>query len=665
MKANPLMPSNRALIWLMLSMSLAALPHFYYQPLWVALIFLAMIAWRCLSLWQHWPLPNKQHRLLQLVQLSIAAGAGLLMLNSYGNFIGRDAGTALLIVMLGLKIVEIHNHRDYYLSCFLGYFLVITNFLYSQSIPTALLMFVVVILMTTSLISLNDTQQQLSKKYQLKLASKMLLQAIPLMVLLFILFPRISGPLWGLPQDASTAKTGIDNKMSLGNISQLIQSDAVAFRVNFDSEQPEAKDLYWRGPVLSETDGTTWTESSLSKESALTTAHIINQGTPYTYTVTLEPHDRHWLFALDLPSSLPTTLMTNPSPNAELLSNHPIKQRTQYQLSSTTQFQLNPHFEPRLANALNLPKGQHPRTIQLAQQWRQQTSDPQALIQLALAHFNQRAFYYTLTPPPLNGDVIDSFLFESRRGFCEHYAASFTVLMRAAGIPTRIVTGYQGGEHNTVDDYLVVRQRDAHAWTEVWLAGQGWMRVDPTAAVSSERIELGINDLLPNNLRAPFFFAQSSDLVDLWQHVRQSWDVLNHAWNRSILAYGPELQKLFLADLGMANPNWQMMAVYLFAAFSIILLITAALLLYQRDHQDPTIVLYGQFCTRLAKLGAEPIAPGEGPLDFANRMCAAFPHYQHQIKEITQHYIGLRYAKKIQPLIQFKRMVKQFKPRKW
>ena len=662
MKANTAMPSNTAFMWLMLGMSLAVLPHFYYQPLWVGLIFITMIAWRGLSLWQHWPLPNKRHRSLQVLQLSIAAGTALLMLNSYGNFIGRDAGTALLIVMLGLKVVEIQNHRDYYLSCFLGYFLVVTNFLYSQSIPTALLMFIVVILMTTSLISLNDTQEQLSKKYQLKLASKILLQAIPLMLLLFILFPRISGPLWGLPHDASTATTGIDNKMTLGNISQLIQSDAAAFRVHFDGERPEPQALYWRGPVLSETDGITWTESNLTTDLASPT--ITNQGQAYAYTVTLEPHDQHWLFALDLPNSLPASLNAKQSQNAELLSQQPIKQRIQYQLSSTPQFQLNPHVEPQLANALNLPLGRHPRTMQLAQQWRLQTSDPQALIQRALNHFNQQQFYYTLTPPPLNGDVIDSFLFESRRGFCEHYAASFTVLMRAAGVPTRIVTGYQGGEFNTVDDYLMVRQRDAHAWTEVWLAGQGWVRVDPTAAVSPARIELGINDLLPNNLRAPLFFAQSSDLVDLWQQLRQNWDALNHAWNRSILAYGPELQKLFLTDLGMSNPNWQTMAVTLFAAFSLILLLTSALLLYQRDPREPSVVIYQLFCDRLAKLGAIPLSHDEGPLDFANRMCAAFPQYQHQIKAITQQYISLRYGNENLVLIQFKQTVKQFKPRK-
>ena len=664
MKANPLMPGNTALIWLMLSLSLAAAPHFYYQPLWVASLFFAMIGWRCLSLWQHWPLPNKQHRLLQLLQLTIAVGAGLLMINSYGNFIGRDAGTALLIVMLGLKVIEIRSHRDYYLSCFLGYFLVVTNFLYSQSIPTALLMFIVVILITTALISLNDKQQQLSQKAQLKLASKMLLQAVPLMILLFILFPRISGPLWGLPQDASTARTGIDNKMTLGNISQLIQSDAVAFRVNFDGDRPQAQDLYWRGPVLSDTDGVTWTEHTFPTDSLDITPTIINQGKRYAYTITIEPHDRHWLFALDLPESLPTSLSSKQSYTGELLSQQAIKQRQQYQLSSTPQFQLNPNVEPLLVDALSLPLNLHPKTVQLAQQWRQQTADPQVLIQKALQYFNQQAFFYTLSPPALQGDVIDQFLFESRRGFCEHYAASFTILMRAAGVPTRIVTGYQGGEFNTVDDYLVVRQRDAHAWTEVWLAGQGWIRVDPTAAVSQSRIEQGINNLLPDNLRAPLLFSQSAGLIDIWQQLRQNWDALNHAWNRSILAYGPELQKSFLANLGMSNPNWQIMAVYLFAAFSIILLISAALFLYQRDARDPCVVLYQQFCDRLTKLGATPPLHYEGPLDYASRLCITFPQYQSQINEITQQYIAIRYAKKSFPLSQFKQTIKQFKPRK-
>jgi transglutaminase-like putative cysteine protease len=657
------MPTNTSLVWLMLGLSLAAAPHFAYQPFWVSLLFLSMIAWRGFAIWRHWPLPGKHRRYLSLIKWFIAASAIGLMFKSYGNFIGRDAGTALLIVMLGLKIIEIRNHRDYYISCFLGYFLVAINFLYSQSIATALLMLIVIILMTTCLVSLNDIKQTISKTTQFKLASKMLLQAIPLMILLFVFFPRITGPLWGMPQDAQTAQTGINNKMTLGNLSQLIQSDAVAFRVKFNQAIPSNNELYWRGPVLWETDGRTWRELTLPYRYAKRPPTITTMGKSVRYTVTLEPHNKNWLFALDVPTELPTTLSALFSHDGKLLSAKPIKQRIQYQLNSKTHFAMNPDTEPLLADALKLPAGYHPRTRALAEQWRQESSQPEDIIEMALNHFNQQPFYYTLTPPPLNGDTIDGFLFESGKGFCEHYAASFTVLMRAAGIPTRLVTGYQGGAVNPVDGYLVVRQRDAHAWTEVWLSGRGWVRIDPTGAVSHDRIELGMADILPSEMRAPLFFAQSDSLIDVWQQVSNNWDAVNNAWNRSILAYGPELQKSFLSQLGMTNPNWQSMAFTLFAAFSVMLLFTSAILLYSRRDIDPVAATYQKFCDRFAKLGLTARYPYEGPLDFASRMVNIHPGHKADIDLITTQYISLRYGQTMSSLDEFKHTVKRFKPK--
>lgn len=647
----------------MSSLSLAAIPHFAYQPIWVSLLFSLMIAWRSLAIWRHWPLPSRQYRYLSFLQWLIAVGAIVLMINSYGNFIGRDAGTALLIVMLGLKVIEVRNARDYYISCFLGYFLIVTNFLYSQSILTAVLMFVVIILMTTCLISLNDLKRRLKPKSQFKLASKMLLQAMPLMVVLFVLFPRITGPLWGLPPDAHTATTGISNKMTLGKISDLIQSDAVAFRVKFNDLTPPGEVLYWRGPVLWDTDGMTWgTLSSYPKKTLPKTA-IQASGKQYNYTVTLEPHNKNWLFALDLPTNLPTSLMTVLAHDATLFSQEPIKQRVQYQLSSQTQFSLNAHGDALRHAALYLPQGLHPKTRALAEQWRQELALPAAIIEQALSHFNQNNFYYTLKPPLLKGDVIDDFLFGSRKGFCEHYAASFTVLMRAAGIPTRIVTGYQGGELNPVDGYWVVRQRDAHAWTEVWLDGRGWVRIDPTAAVSQDRIESGMSTLLTDTMRAPIFFDQNSDLIALWLTIRNNWDAVNNAWNHSILAYGPKLQKSFLSKLGMNNPDWRTMTITLFVVFSLIMLFTSVVMLTKRRKPDPVITLYQQFCQRFVKLGQTPRASHEGPVDFASRMAAALPEKAMEIDHITALYISLRYAQSSSGLRSFKHAVKHFNPK--
>ncbi len=648
-------PSTHALIWLILGISLGVIPHFSYQPFWVALIFSAMIGWRCIHIWRGWPLPSKQHRLLKGLHLSIAALSIFLLITSYGTLIGRDAGVALLTVMLGLKVVEIRNHRDYYLSCFLGYFLVVTNFFYSQSMPTAVLMFVVVAIMTTCLISLNDPKRLLNDKARFKLASQMLLQAIPIMLLLFVFFPRIAGPLWGLPQDAYGAKTGLSNSMSLDNISQLIQSDEIAFRAKFEGALPKKSDQYWRGPVLWHTDGKIWTVLEHAKLAA-DIPKIESTGTEHHYTITLEPHNDHWLFALDFPQQRPKSLNSYFTQDGQLRSNRPVKQRQQYRLTSQTNFTFNATSDINLTEALQLPE-QHPRTKQLAQQWLAETQTPQELIQRALTHFNQQDFFYTLTPPPLTDDTIDSFLFESRRGFCQHYAASFTILMRAVGIPTRIVTGYQGGEINPVDGFLVVRQRDAHAWTEVWLENKGWIRVDPTAAVASERIEEGMNTIMPLSMRSPLFIANSEKLANMWQSLRNNWEAIDNRWNQWIISYGPKLQKKFLSKLGI-SPNWQSMVVWMISSVSAILLIISVFLFYQRQRQDPLARLYQAFC----KQSGIERHPSEGPLDFADRIKQRHPQHTAEIDHITAHYINLQYGDQSISFNDLQQDIKQFRP---
>lgn len=653
-------PSNTALLWLMAGLSLGALPHFIYQPIWVAIIFIAMIFWRIMAIRRLWPLPTKQISSLKLLHLAIAGIAFVLLFISYGNLIGRDAGVALLTVMLSLKVVEIRNHRDYYISCFLGYFLVVTNFFYSQNIPTALLMFVVVIIMTASLISLNDSKKSLSNKELIKLASSMLLQAIPLMLLLFVLFPRIAGPLWGLPQDAHTGKSGMDDSMTLGKISQLILSDEIAFRVKFEDQIPIPSQLYWRGPVLWQTDGTTWTELNdrylMSSQPDFTTF-----GKEYTYTITLEPHNKRWLFALDFPYAQPITPSSHYTYDGQLRSIKPIHQRQQIRLTSYTEFSLNPKKDDFINNALTLPDNLHSRTKQLAQTWLQQSLQPAELINKALAYFNQNEFYYTLSPPVLTGDTIDSFLFESRRGFCEHYAASFTVLMRAAGVPARIVTGYLGGEINPVDGFLVVRQRDAHAWVEVWLQDQGWVRIDPTAAVSPQRIEQGITTIMPEGFNTPLLMANNTQLIDLWQAIRDNWDALDNTWNQWILAYGPELQKEFLQKLGMTKPDWQTMALWLAMGFVLMSLMISFYLFYHRPPQlDPVSKLYSTFCKKAARAGC--VRPKQqGPLDFASQLKQRYPHLAQQIDHITALYIDLHFGKQTASLSDLRLAIKQFR----
>lgn len=659
MKMNKSQPSNNSLLWLITGLTLGALPHFIYQPIWVAVMFIAMIIWRIMAIKHMWPLPTERFSSLKVLHLSLAGIAFLLLFISYGNLIGRDAGVALLTVMLGLKLVEIRNHRDYYISCFLGYFLVVTNFFYSQNIPTALLMFVVVIIMTASLISLNDGKKSLSNKGLIKLASQMLLQAIPLMLLLFVLFPRIPGPLWGLPQDAHSGKTGIDDSMTLGKISELILSDEIAFRVKFDDDIPSLSKLYWRGPVLWQTDGTTWTELKndylMSSKPNFTTS-----GDEYTYITTLEPHNKRWLFALDFPSEQPSTPTSHYTYDGQLRSIKPINQRQQIRLRSYSQYSLNPNKDDYIDAALKLPEDRHPLTKLLAQSWLKQSTDPMQLVDKALTYFNQNKFYYTLKPPKLTGDTIDEFLFENRRGFCEHYAASFTVLMRAAGIPARIVTGYLGGEINPVDDFLVVRQRDAHAWVEVWIQGQGWLRVDPTSAVSRQRIEQGISTIMPEGFNTPLFMASNRNLIDLWQQIRNNLDAFDNAWNQWVLAYGPELQKEFLQKLGMAKPDWQTMVLWLAIGFAIISISISFYFFYHLPKRDPASKLYYIFCKKAARAGFVR-AKHQGPLDFSILLNQQYPQLKEQIDHITSLYIELHYGQKTASISDLHQAIKRLK----
>ena len=643
--------------WLMLGLLLGSIPHFLVQPFWVSLIFILMLSWRALHLWRQWPVPSKQHKKLKWLHSALAVLIMSLVLARYGSTIGRDAGVALLIMMLGLKIVEIRTLRDIYVSCFLGYFLIITNFFYNQSISVLLLMILVVIIMTGCLISANSNDQVLKAKPRFKLATQMLVQALPLMLLLFVLFPRISGPLWGLPQDAHKGVTGIDNKMHLGSISELIQSDAIAFRVKFDGPMPPPSQRYWRGPVLWLTDGVTWTELPSWQQKKFS-PQIKASGQVYHYSILLEPHNKHWLFALDMPINKPAQLSSYFTEDGQLHSEKRIRERVQYRLSSQTDYRFNPASEPYLKAALALPKNHFQRTRKLAETWHQQTPDNQAYIQRVLQYFHQN-FTYTLTPPLATGDPVDDFMFNTKRGFCEHYAAAFTVMMRAAGIPTRIVTGYQGGEINPVDNMLVVRQRDAHAWTEVWQANRGWVRIDPTAAVSEQRVDEGINNMLPAERRAPTLIAHSHVLQELWQQLHYNWDALNSAWDLWILSYGPERQKELLQRLGMTHPDWQHMAGWLFGLLALVSSCLAFLILRQRKHAEPVVAAFNQFCRKLARVGIMHTS-NEGPLDFSQRLQSSLPEQAEQIGEIMQLYIRIRYQQHTELLPEFQKRVNNF-----
>jgi transglutaminase-like putative cysteine protease len=621
----------RHVLYLLLSLVMVAAPHAEHLPWWIIALTVALFAWRAYVGHARLAVPNRWFVIL------IAIGSVIGVFLTYRTIFGREAGVALLVIMLGLKLLESRTLRDAMLLTFLGYFLVVTNFLYEQTIPTALYMIACTWVITATMLSLHYAHAEPPFRAQLRTAGLLLAQSVPLMLVLFLLFPRVPGPLWGMPQDAFTGVSGLSDTMTPGSLSSLILSDAVAFRVKFKSAIPRRNDLYWRGPVMWDFDGRTWRAPRF----AYTSGKLEFSGNPVNYEVTLEPHSKRWLFALDLPAKVPPRAFI--STDNQLYSFRPVSVRMRYDMTSL----LNPVFGQdenplALRRALHLPEGSNPKAQELARTLRAKHADDGAIVDEVLSMFREQKFYYTLTPPLLGEHAVDEFLFSTRNGFCEHYASAFTVLMRAAGIPARVVTGYQGGEINDFGNYLIVRQSDAHAWTEVWLQGKGWARVDPTSAVSPARVSSGISAVIPQGESLPSLVRGGGE----WLHqFRLSWDFMANTWNQWVLGYTPERQRWLLENFGMDNATWQKMAAALFCLAGVIVAIFTALALRQlKDRvRDPVKIAYARFCDKLRKKGL-PRDAAEGPADYARRLESLRPDLAPAVTAITRLYVAMRYG---------------------
>jgi transglutaminase-like putative cysteine protease len=491
----------------------------------------------------------------------------------------------------------------------------------------------------------------------LRLAGKMALQAIPVMLILFVLFPRIPGPLWGLPKDAYQGRTGLSEEMSPGSVSELSKSDEVAFRVRFVGPPPPPNQLYWRGPVLWNFDGRKWTlHAELPANKPIPFTPI---GAAVEYAVVMEPSNRRWLLALDLPASLPPR--TGMTPAFQLLRDQPVNEVYRYEVRSYPRYRTGDLTALDHSRALRLPGRGNPQARELAAQWRERDPRPESLVNAALNLFREQPFYYTLTPPLLGTNSVDDFLFRSRQGFCEHYASTFVFLMRAAGVPARVVTGYQGGERNALGDYLIVRQADAHAWAEVWLAERGWVRVDPTAAVAPNRIQEGLYAAITDPDALPFRMRRGGHSEWLRQ-LALSWDSLNNSWNEWVLAYGPDRQKELLSGLGFGPVDWGNMTIAMIVALSGFGLIFAGLRWRNRLVRDPVARSWQRFCARLARCGLAR-GPHEGPLAFAERVAVQRPEWAAPVQEIGKLYSALRYGPVAPPVAvrQLQRLTRRFR----
>ena len=650
-----------ALLALEIAGLVAVAPHALELPFWVVLVFAASCLWRYVIETGRGTRPGR------ILRYTLAALVLAAVFREYHSLLGRDPGLALLIALLGLKLLELETRRDYMLSVFLFYLVTLGSLLYAQTLPISAYALVSVFASTAALIRLNQPTG-LARRQTLGLAATLLAQAVPLMLVLYVFFPRIQGALWAMPPGGGAARTGMPESMAPGNVRNLTESAEIAFRATFEDAPPPMRDLYWRALALYVTDGQEWFRGRWSRSGAESYTALSE---PLRYEIVLEPTFKHWLPALDLPTEAPRGAQFQSG--FTLTHAEPVRDRRRYTLSSHTRYRTAGPTAGERAGALQLPTNLSPRVRALASEWRAR-GDPAAIVQAGLDYFHSENFVYTLSPPLLGADPVDEFLFETRRGFCEHYAAAYATLMRAAGVPARVVLGYQGGEYNAAGNYFIVRQYDAHAWTDVWLPERGWVRVDPTAAVAPERVELGLEAVRRLQARgAALGTLPAADALraiepgwaeSLWFRSQLYWDLANITWYRWVADFDKERQARLFARLGLDRlPGSGPLIAILSGAAGLILVYGGLLLWRERPRLDPTQALYLKFCRRLARAGVAR-TPHEGPLDFAGRSARRRPDLRARIDIITRRYVRLRYgpAPEKAELGLFRHEVRSFRP---
>lgn len=627
MKAITPMPRN-ALLWLMLSQLVVLMPHLERVPIWILLVYIGTAVWRLQMYRGRTDMPRK------VVRVALVIVASTAVFFSYRSFIGLEPMIGLLLTATALKQLEAVATRDGYTLVMLGFFICITEFLFSQQLPIVVYTFVGTLLLMASLVTLNELPGQRFSFAPLVLGGKLLAQALPMMIVLFLIFPRI-GPLWSVPSKDRASVTGMSDTLRPGQVSKLSRSSALAFRAQFDGDIPAQRSLYWRGVVMSQFDNGGWRsidERDIPKAELNQAAPVLS-GSPLDYQVIIEPTMQNWLFALPYAEQRKATITS--TPDFRLQSTKIIDSQLGYQVRTWPQTQLELNLSAwRRSVELAIPAEDNPRTRLWIEALQQRFPEPKALVDAVLTHFRQAPFYYTLEPPELpDKDFVDRFMFDSRRGFCEHYAYSFVVMMRQAGIPARIVGGYQGGETNPLNNTVLVRQLDAHAWAEIWLMQEGWVRIDPTAAVSPARIEYGLEAALTGLERARLFsdsplsvFRFRNNTLVNW--IRLRYDAVAWRWQAFIVGFNNEAQISLLKQLfGEIRVSWFVSA--MLGSWLLVLAPLAWWLLKRNKARlrSPAEISLSKLCRQLARLGIDR-RPGEGVRSLGARVAEALPPAQ-------------------------------------
>ncbi|WP_066268728.1 transglutaminase family protein [Hydrogenophaga palleronii] len=608
---------TRDTLFLLAVVAWVVLMQVAHVPWWCSALAVSVLAWRAVLALRGLPLPAWPWR-LGLLLLTLAGTWG-----THGTVLGKDAGVTLVVMLLTLKTLEMRARRDAFVIFFLGFFTLLTHFFYSQSLLTAAGILIALLGLLTGLVNAHMPVGRPSLAQAARIAAGMAAMGAPIMLVLFLLFPRLS-PLWGTPGE-DRGRSGLSASMRVGQIAELVLDDSIAFRVRFEDDTPPPQaELYFRGPVLSAFDGVEWRplRSGFPPAQALGSELAVS-GEAVRYAITMEPNRRPWLFLLEAAEQVPEVpgmrvRMTN---ELQWLTERPVSSLLRYSAVSHTTFRHGPREAVlALQDHVQLPAGYNPRTLELAVQLRREHgSGPGAtprLVNAALERLRTGGYTYTLEPGVYGQHTADEFWFDRREGFCEHIASSFVILMRALDIPARIVTGYQGGERNGVDGYWTVRQRDAHAWAEVWQAGQGWVRVDPTSAVSPGRIGSLQRLGAPEGALAGALRTLDPNLA---ARVRAAWEAVNNSWNQWVLNYTQGRQLDLLKGLGFKTPSWTDLAYVLIGVVVFVSLLGAAWTLWERQQHDPWLRLLQRARARLAALGLDS-ADHTPPRELARRV---------------------------------------------
>lgn len=640
----------RAFDLLCLTMAVVLAVHAGHLPWWLDAALAVVLAARW---WQ-----RRQHggRAPALLKLPLIALLAIAIVFSYGTIFGREPGSALAVGLLVLKLLESESPRDARVGISFACFALMAALLFDQGLIATLVVALGLLPALATLRALEPAQARASLPRSLLPGLALLGATVPLALLAFALVPRLESPLWGAP-NREQARTGLSDRMSPGDYTELLTDDRPAMRVSFDGPPPAPTQRYFRAYVMWFYDGHSWSRGAHADDAGRAPAPVQAQATA-GYQIDLEPTDGTILPALDVPLEAPAD--TQLSPERELFSDKPVRERLHYALQSALRYRLQPQLPDLLRQrALRLPRGLDPRTQALGRQWRQRLgSDDAAIVRAALSLFHDGGFRYTLVPAPLGRNAMDDFLFDTREGFCEHYASAFTLLMRAAGIPARVVTGYQGGYWNAMGHYLLVRQADAHAWSEVWLAGRGWVRADPTAAVRPERVSLGATAAAGDQLG----WTQSGWL----QSLRNRWDVVNRWWDQGVIGFDALRQRGMLTPFGIRDVDTGTLALLLIVGVAGFVAAGLGWALWRRERPEPMRHAMRRLEAKLARCGVAR-RRSEGPQHYLRRAARALPAQRSELERLMQQYLQLRYASD-EPapelLARFQRAVREFRPRR-